>query len=163
MLAPPHPPTDPAALAWSNRFRQLGPAFYIALPSQPLRAPHWVARSDDCAQRLGLPADWCQREDWQALQVFSGNALWPGMQPLASVYSGHQFGVWAGLLGDGRALWLGELDTPDGPLNCSSRVAASRPTLVWATGARCCARRSANACAPRRFMRWAFPPPAPCA
>ncbi len=58
MLAPPHPPTDPAALAWSNRFRQLGPAFYTALPSQPLRAPHWVARSDDCAQRLGLPADW---------------------------------------------------------------------------------------------------------
>jgi uncharacterized protein YdiU (UPF0061 family) len=34
---------------------------------------------------------------------------------LASVYSGHQFGVWAGQLGDGRALWLGEVDTPHGP------------------------------------------------
>src|SRR6202008_2258819 len=51
---------------------------------------------------------------WQALQVFSGDALWPGMQTLASVYSGHQFGVWAGQLGDGRALWLGEVDGPAG-------------------------------------------------
>ena len=43
-----------------------------------------------------------------ALQAFSGNALLPGSRPLASVYSGHQFGAWAGQLGDGRALLLGE-------------------------------------------------------
>jgi uncharacterized protein YdiU (UPF0061 family) len=60
-----------------------------------------------------LPDGWWQSPE--ALQVFSGNALWPGMQTLASVYSGHQFGVWAGQLGDGRALWLGELETPHGP------------------------------------------------
>ena len=40
--------------------------------------------------------------------VFSGNTLLPGSAPLASVYSGHQFGTWAGQLGDGRALLLGE-------------------------------------------------------
>jgi len=52
------------------------------------------------------------QDDLRALDVFSGNALWQGMRPRASVYSGHQFGVWAGQLGDGRALWLGEIDAP---------------------------------------------------
>ena len=54
---------------------------------------------------LGFPADWA---DQTALQTLAGNGRWPGMKPLASVYSGRQFGVWAGQLGDGRALWLGE-------------------------------------------------------
>ena len=44
----------------------------------------------------------------EALHAFTGNAHLPGSSPLASVYSGHQFGVWAGQLGDGRALLLGE-------------------------------------------------------
>ena len=83
-------------------------------------APHWVARSQGCADLLGLAADWSERDD--ALEVFSGNALWPGMQPLASVYSGHQFGVWAGQLGDGRALWLGEVEAPGGRWKSSSRA-----------------------------------------
>ncbi|HEV8690188.1 MAG TPA: YdiU family protein [Ideonella sp.] len=102
----------PTPLAWPNRFAALGPAFYTELGSAGLPDPHWVAWSDDCAASLGWGPDW---REGDALQVFSGNALWPGMKPLASVYSGHQFGVWAGQLGDGRALWLGELDTPSGP------------------------------------------------
>jgi serine/tyrosine/threonine adenylyltransferase len=108
--------TEAPPLRFSNRFAALGEAFYTALPAQGVPDPHWVAVSDDCARdELGLPDDWWRRDDWQALQVFSGNALWPGMQSLASVYSGHQFGVWAGQLGDGRALWLGELQGPRGP------------------------------------------------
>ncbi|MEW6707124.1 MAG: protein adenylyltransferase SelO [Pseudomonadota bacterium] len=100
-------------LRWTNRFAGLGERFFTPLPPAGLPAPHWVAVSEDCAAELGLPADWWQAPE--ALQVFSGNAQWPGMQPLASVYSGHQFGVWAGQLGDGRAHWLGELQTPHGP------------------------------------------------
>jgi len=46
--------------------------------------------------------------------VWSGQALLPGMAPLAQVYSGHQFGVWAGQLGDGRGLLLGEQVLADG-------------------------------------------------
>ena len=46
--------------------------------------------------------------------VWHGAALLPGMQPLAQVYSGHQFGVWAGQLGDGRGILLGEQRTEDG-------------------------------------------------
>jgi uncharacterized protein YdiU (UPF0061 family) len=74
---------------------------------------------------LGLSVDWWQHPD--ALGVVSGNALWPGMQPLASVYSGHQFGVWAGQLGDGRALWLGEVDTPAGPLEVQLKGSGRTP------------------------------------
>jgi len=110
---------------WSNRFARLGDAFYTPLGAEPLPAPHWVARSADCAALLGLPQDWWRRDD--ALAVFSGNAVWPGMQPLASVYSGHQFGVWAGQLGDGRALWLGEVDAPGGPLEVQLKGAGRTP------------------------------------
>ena len=111
-------------LAWPNRFLGLGESFFTALPAQALPDPHWVATSPECAALLGLPGDWA---DAQALQVFSGNATWPGMQPLASVYSGHQFGVWAGQLGDGRALWLGELDTPAGPMELQLKGAGRTP------------------------------------
>jgi uncharacterized protein YdiU (UPF0061 family) len=115
------------AIAWPNRFLSLGPEFYTALPAQPLPDSHWVATSAECAQLLGLPEDWATRADLNALAVFSGNALWPGMQTLASVYSGHQFGVWAGQLGDGRALWLGEMATPAGPMELQLKGSGRTP------------------------------------
>ena len=103
-------------LQWPNRFASLGGAYYTSLAAQPLPDPHWVATSGPCAELLGWPQDWWQRPDWRALEVFSGGRPWPGMAPLASVYSGHQFGQWAGQLGDGRALWLGEVAAPGGGL-----------------------------------------------
>ncbi|MEI7466004.1 MAG: hypothetical protein WCJ87_11710, partial [Burkholderiales bacterium] len=68
---------------WRNGFHALGAEFHTELPPQPLPAPHWVACSDSCAELLGLPADWPRSADLNALAVFSGNALWPGMRPLA--------------------------------------------------------------------------------
>jgi serine/tyrosine/threonine adenylyltransferase len=121
------PVTAEARSAWPNRFLALGPAFFTALPAERLPEPHWVARSEACAELLGLPADWSQRADLNALDVLSGNALWPGMHTLASVYSGHQFGVWAGQLGDGRALWLGEMATPHGPMELQLKGAGHTP------------------------------------
>jgi len=91
--------------------QSLGPGFGSELPAQPLPEVHWVARSDALAADLGL-ADWLQSE--RALQVLSGSVPARAAPPLASVYSGHQFGVWAGQLGDGRALLLGEIDSPLG-------------------------------------------------
>ena len=70
-------------------------------------SPHWVVTSHSVAHLLGLPAGWLQSEE--ALQALTGNQVLAGSTPLASVYSGHQFGVWAGQLGDGRAILLGEL------------------------------------------------------
>eukprot|EP01137_Pigoraptor_chileana_P024552 Opistho-2@92645 len=119
------PVSGPAA--WLNRFADLGPEFFTELPAEGLPAPHWVARSEACARLLDWPADWAGRADWNSLEVLSGNALWPGMRPLASVYSGHQFGVWAGQLGDGRALLLGEFDTPVGPMELQLKGAGPTP------------------------------------
>ena len=48
-------------LAWTNRFADLGPDFFTELPAQGLPDPYWVAHSPDCAQLLGLPADWAAR------------------------------------------------------------------------------------------------------
>lgn len=112
---------------WLNRFARLGRDFYTELPAAGMPEPHWIAQSPACAALLGLPDDWATRPDWHALAVLSGNAVWPGMQPLASVYSGHQFGVWAGQLGDGRALLLGELDTPSGPQELQLKGAGPTP------------------------------------
>ncbi|HSI56206.1 MAG TPA: YdiU family protein [Ideonella sp.] len=127
-LQPALPASPPfsQALAWPNRFATLGPAFFTELPGRGLPEPHWVATSDDAAGSLGWPAGWWQ-QDPAALAVFSGSGTWPGMRPLASVYSGHQFGVWAGQLGDGRALLLGEVETPSGPIEVQLKGAGLTP------------------------------------
>ncbi|MGV3526492.1 MAG: protein adenylyltransferase SelO [Candidatus Sericytochromatia bacterium] len=73
----------------------------------PVAAPRLLASSAELAEQLGLSAADLKSEAFA--QVFGGNALLPGMQPYASRYGGHQFGHWAGQLGDGRAINLGEL------------------------------------------------------
>lgn len=93
-------------LAWHNHFHQLGRDFYTPLAPQPLSSPYWVGRSDAVADLLGLERSQLDTDD--LLHALSGNLPISGTQPLASVYSGHQFGHWAGQLGDGRACLLGE-------------------------------------------------------
>ena len=93
-------------LAWNHGFAALGPAFFTELRPTPLPSPHWVGTSADVARLIGLDPHWMRTDE--ALQAFTGNTLLTGARPLASVYSGHQFGVWAGQLGDGRAILLGE-------------------------------------------------------
>ncbi len=96
----------------SQGFAQLGPAFFTPLATTPLTTPYWVGRSRCMAHELGLTDEWMQSDE--ALQALTGNALLVNSQPLASVYSGHQFGQWAGQLGDGRAILLGETTASDG-------------------------------------------------
>ncbi|APW42794.1 protein adenylyltransferase SelO [Rhodoferax saidenbachensis] len=104
--APQDPPTLDSGLVWNNRFAALGEDFFEALSPTPLPAPYWVGRSTQVAATLGLPTDALESPD--LLQALTGNLQLAGTQPLASVYSGHQFGHWAGQLGDGRAILLGE-------------------------------------------------------
>lgn len=125
-IAPEAPPGG-LPLQWPNRFAALGGEFFTELSADPLPEPYWVAASVDCAEAMGLPLDWMGRADLNALDVFSGKTLWPGMRPLAGVYSGHQFGIWAGQLGDGRALWLGELQTPSGALEVQLKGSGRTP------------------------------------
>ena len=93
-------------LRWSHSFSQLGAAFFTPLLPHPLPAPYWVGASPSVARDIGLAEDWLSSQD--LLEALSGNRPLAGAQSLASVYSGHQFGHWAGQLGDGRAILLGE-------------------------------------------------------
>ena len=114
-----------APLAWRNRFAKLGTRFYTRLQPQPLPNPVWVSRNQALAREMGLDAQWF--ESSLALEALTGNRILPGSDPLASVYSGHQFGQWAGQLGDGRALSLGELDAPGGPQELQIKGAGRTP------------------------------------
>ncbi|MFZ3287150.1 MAG: YdiU family protein [Telluria sp.] len=108
-----------------NSFAELPPAFYTRLMPTPLPAPYFVAASAKAAALVGLDADALALEDFVA--VFSGSKVPARAKPLAAVYSGHQFGVWAGQLGDGRAILLGELASADGPMELQLKGAGLTP------------------------------------
>ena len=111
--------------AWCNdgQAQSMGGGFARPQAAQPLPAPHWVARSDTLAADLGW-ADWLSSD--AALALLAGNQAPPGGL-LATVYSGHQFGAWAGQLGDGRALLLGEAATPLGRLEVQLKGSGLTP------------------------------------
>ena len=95
-----------------NFVRQVRNAAWSQLDPTPVAAPRLLAHSREMAAELGFSeADVASPE---FAEVFSGNALLPGMRPFASNYGGHQFGHWAGQLGDGRAISLGEALAPSG-------------------------------------------------
>ncbi|MDB5966418.1 MAG: hypothetical protein JWQ72_2918 [Polaromonas sp.] len=113
------------SLRWRNSFAALGQDFYTRLQPQPLPDPYWISRNQALARELGLEEQWLASD--AALQAFTGNQWLPGSDPLASVYSGHQFGQWAGQLGDGRAILLGEIDTPAGATELQLKGAGRTP------------------------------------
>ncbi len=92
-----------------SRFAQLGKAFYTELMPTPLVSPiRWGGCNKVFAKEMGLAEDFFECDEHRlALSGSLPSDAYPVM-PLASVYSGHQFGVWAGQLGDGRAILLGE-------------------------------------------------------
>ncbi|MGP1630121.1 MAG: protein adenylyltransferase SelO family protein, partial [Giesbergeria sp.] len=118
-------PRTAGAPVWRPALADLGETFYTRLPAVPLPDPHWVATGTQAAHDLDISASWLASDD--ALHLLSGNTSPPGSDTLASVYSGHQFGVWAGQLGDGRALLLGEVDTPTGPMEVQLKGSGLTP------------------------------------
>jgi uncharacterized protein YdiU (UPF0061 family) len=99
-------------LSFTSHWRDELPGFYTALQPTPLENARLVWHNAPLAKTLGVDASLFQPE--QGAGVWGGETLLPGMSPLAQVYSGHQFGVWAGQLGDGRGILLGEQQLPDG-------------------------------------------------
>jgi uncharacterized protein YdiU (UPF0061 family) len=102
----------PGDLAEDPAPRQVSGALYSRVAPTPVPAPQLLAYSPEVLELLGLPRALVHTQSFAA--VFGGNALFPGMQPYAANYGGHQFGHWAGQLGDGRAITLGELIGPSG-------------------------------------------------
>jgi uncharacterized protein YdiU (UPF0061 family) len=98
-------PGDPSTDPYS---RQVRGALWSRVAPTPVARPHLVAHSREVVELLGLDPAWVATPEFAA--VFGGNALVEGMDPYAMNYGGHQFGHWAGQLGDGRAIALGELE-----------------------------------------------------
>lgn len=113
---PPVYPRKLNELALANRFAELPPSFYTRVRATPLPSPYVVCASEAAARLIGL--DPTEFNHPAFVEVFSGNAELPQSQALAAVYSGHQFGVWAGQLGDGRALLIGETSSPSEAGEC---------------------------------------------
>src|SRR5690625_1269449 len=88
----------------------------LAVPSQAFRFPEaeTLAVNDELAGELGLDAEWLRSDP--NIRWLIGTDTAPGSEPVAQLYSGHQFGVFSPRLGDGRALLLGELRHPSGGL-----------------------------------------------
>ncbi|WP_318369563.1 protein adenylyltransferase SelO [Enterobacter sp.] len=99
-------------LSFTTHWRDELPGFYTALQPTPLSNARLVWHNADLAESLGIPPSLF--DTTQGAGVWGGETLLPGMSPLAQVYSGHQFGVWAGQLGDGRGILLGEQLLSDG-------------------------------------------------
>lgn len=97
-------PSDPEI---RNFRRQVVNACYSYVQPTQVQTPELVAYSSEASNLLDLSAEACESNKF--LEVFSGNHLLSDMQPYATCYGGHQFGNWAGQLGDGRAINLGEV------------------------------------------------------
>ncbi|MDP2903196.1 MAG: YdiU family protein [Methylovulum sp.] len=97
-------PADPET---SNNRRQVFDACYSFVPPTPVAHPQRVAYSREVAHTLDLSERLCKSDDFT--EMFAGNRLSAGMQAYATCYGGHQFGNWAGQLGDGRAINLGDV------------------------------------------------------
>ena len=112
-------------LDWQPKFGNLGETFATMCPPTPLPAPVWVAHNEVLRDALGLSKQLFTDESF--LSAMAGCTLLDGSSPKASVYSGHQFGVWAGQLGDGRAISLGEIQTPLGVQDIQLKGAGPTP------------------------------------
>ena len=102
-------------LSLENHYAQLPEDFYTKMPAEKVGAVLRLIHANDAAAAL-LDLDPAVFRDPRFVEVAGGHRPLEGFSPLAMVYSGHQFGVWAGQLGDGRALLIGQARNPAGEL-----------------------------------------------
>ena len=96
---------------WDNTYARLPEALHSRVSPTSVERPHWIVWNRPLAMALGLDAEILSQN--QAAPFFAGNALFPGSEPIAQAYAGHQFGNFT-RLGDGRAILLGEHLDPAG-------------------------------------------------
>jgi len=100
-----------AGWKFENSYARLPEAFYVTLNPVPVNEPKLVVFNEALASSLGLNPEPLKGDEGAA--VFAGNQIPKGSEPLAQAYAGHQFGSFT-MLGDGRAILLGEHVTPQG-------------------------------------------------
>jgi uncharacterized protein YdiU (UPF0061 family) len=114
------------------RQRQLSQALFARVTPKPAARPQLIHFSKETAEMLGLSEAQCRSDEF--VQAFSGSQSLSGMDAHATCYGGHQFGNWAGQLGDGRAINLGEVNTPAGHLMLQLKGAGPTPFSRSADG-----------------------------
>ena len=129
-----------ADLEWLSRFvletpgdsvkggrpRQVLKACWSRVDPAKVPSPSVVAWSDQMAKTLGL--------DQKDTAILAGNEICEGMDSYSQCYGGHQFGNWAGQLGDGRAITLGEVQTDQGVLELQLKGSGLTPYSRTADG-----------------------------
>lgn len=96
---------------FDNSYARLPQFFYSVVGPTPVRSPELVVFNEPLAAAMGLNSNALRSEEGAA--VLAGNKIPAGASPLAQAYAGHQFGGFT-MLGDGRAVLLGEQLTPEG-------------------------------------------------
>lgn len=114
---------------FDNRYARLPERFFARVPPTPVASPRLIRVNAPLALELGLDPERLTAAD--AVEVFAGNRVPDGAEPLAMAYAGFQFGNWVPQLGDGRAILLGELVDREGlrrdvQLKGAGRTAYSR-------------------------------------
>ncbi len=125
--------SHPFALPMRAVYAALGDGFYTKLPPERVTDdPVLIHASADAARLIGLSPTLFRHPSFPA--IFSGAEPLPGFEPLAMVYSGHQFGQWAGQLGDGRALTIGQVEGPAGVIDIQLKGAGRTPYSRFGDG-----------------------------
>jgi len=101
-------------IPFNNQYVTLGKTFYKKTQPSPVTNPTLIKFNGNLAEEMDLSVG--QLSSTEMAELFSGNRIPDGAEPLAMVYAGHQFGQFNPQLGDGRAILLGEITHPGGGL-----------------------------------------------
>ncbi len=99
--------TQTGGFTFDNSYARLPERFHARLPPEPVAAPRLIRLNHALAEELGLDA--AALDSQEGAEIFAGNEIPQGAEPLAMAYAGHQFGHYTPQLGDGRAILLGEI------------------------------------------------------
>ena len=98
-------PADPNK---ENTIRQVENSMFSFVKPKKTRAPKILHVSQEMASELGISEEETTSSFFK--NIFTGNEVYPNTKPFSMCYGGHQFGNWAGQLGDGRAINLFEVE-----------------------------------------------------
>jgi serine/tyrosine/threonine adenylyltransferase len=110
-----------ATMNFNNTFTTLPPFFFERVNPTPIKNPRFI-HATGFKNKLGI-----NLMDEELMKWLNGENSVPGEQRISTRYAGHQFGVWAGQLGDGRAISLGEILTPEGRFEIQTKGSGLTP------------------------------------
>jgi len=122
----------PADSNEENFPRQVMNACFSFVQPKVMMNPKMIIYSKEVAADINLDNEYCESQNF--IDIMTGNKLAEGSKPYAMCYGGHQFGHWAGQLGDGRAINLGEIEISESHLNLQLKGAGPTPYSRTADG-----------------------------